>query len=86
MDNLDWMVIVAVFVFAIIIGGLIGGTIGTAIGSDNVTMTKDSRDYRAMELELADVKARLATLERIKIEVELRDTTKTWFVYSGKVE
>ena len=86
MDNLDWMVIVAVFVFAIIISGLIGGTIGTAIGSENVTMTKDSRDYRAMELELADVKARLATLERIKIEIELRDTTKTWFVYEGKVQ
>jgi hypothetical protein len=39
-----------------------------------------------MELELADVKARLATLERIKIEVELRDKTATWFVYNGKVQ
>jgi uncharacterized protein involved in tellurium resistance len=82
MNDEVWKFVTAVIIFAVLVGGVIGYGIGNKI----VTMTKDSRDHRALELELADVKARLATLERIKIEVELKDKSGTWFVHSGKVE
>jgi uncharacterized protein involved in tellurium resistance len=77
-----WKFVTCVVIFAVLAGGVVGYGVGNKI----VTMTKDSRDHRAMELEIADVKARLATLERIKIEVELRDKTATWFVYNGRVQ
>jgi hypothetical protein len=79
-----WMILV--LMIAILFSVLASLAIGVSIGSDNVTMTKDSRDYRRLELELADVKARLATLERIRIEVELKDKSGTWFVLNGKVQ
>jgi len=39
------------------------------------------RDYvRRVELELAEIKGRLATLERIGIRIDLMDHTGLWFV------
>ena len=73
-------------VVAIAAAMLVVGLMGYRAGSSVVTDTKDSRDHRAMELELADVKARLATLERIGVEIELKDNTSTWFVYNGRVQ
>jgi hypothetical protein len=52
----------------------------------NDIITGHHKYVRQMELDLADMKARLATLERIKIEVELLDRTKTWFVIEGRVQ
>lgn len=65
---------------------VIGYIIGYDIGSRQVTATKESREHRQIELDLADVKARLATLERIGVEVEVSDRSGTWFVPNGKVQ
>jgi hypothetical protein len=74
-----WMVIVFVFF-------VFGFVSGYDMGRDAITATKESREHRQIELDLADVKARLATLERVGVEIELRDTTATWFVKDGKVQ
>ena len=73
--------------FSVVLGiFFIGILIGRDIGKNEVSLTKDSRDIRRVECDLADVKARLATLERVRIEVNLTDKTSTWFVKDGKVE
>ena len=69
-----------------VVAFLIGCVSGYDVGRNVVTITKDSRDIRRVECDLADVKARLATLERVRIEVNLTDKTSTWFVKDGKVE
>ena len=74
------------FLAALFVVYMIGCAVGYDLGSDSVTLTKDSRDLRRVECDLADVKARLATLERVRIEVNLTDKTNTWFVKDGKVE
>jgi len=80
-DWFTWFFLAALFVAYM--GGCI---VGNDFGKDAATETKETRDYRRLELKCADMEARLATLERIKIEVELRDKTATWFVYNGKVQ
>ena len=45
------------------------------------------RDYvRQVEIDLADVKERLATLERIGVEIHITDHTGIWLVSGGSAE
>jgi uncharacterized membrane-anchored protein YhcB (DUF1043 family) len=81
--ELIWFWVVFFTAILIFICGVFAGY---DIGRSAVTATKESREHRQIELELADVKARLETLERIGVEIELRDTTATWFVKDGKVQ
>ena len=74
------------FLAALFVVYMIGCVSGYDVGRNVVTLTKDSRDLRRVECDLADVKARLATLERVRVEVELTDKTNTWFVRDGVVQ
>ena len=80
----DWQAFGIVAMMAVVF--FVSGAIGYNAGKDAVTKTKDSQEHWQLELELADVKARLATLERIGVEVNLNDRTGTWFVLNGKVQ
>ena len=45
------------------------------------------RDYvRQVEIDLADMKHRLSTLERIGVEIHVTDHTGIWLVSGGKAE
>ena len=56
------------FLAALFVVYMIGCVSGYDVGRNVVTLTKDSRDLRRVECDLADVKARLATLERVRHE------------------
>jgi biotin operon repressor len=48
---------------------------------------KSHRDYvRQVEIDLADVKHRIATLERIGVEIHVTDHTGIWLVSGGSAE
>ena len=77
----------AVLIAAVIILAFVGGLFaGYDLGRAAVTDTKESREHWKMELDLANMKSRLATLERIGVEIDVNDRTNTWFVLNGKVQ
>ena len=43
--------------------------VGYHAGNKHTTYTRDHREHKELECDLADVKARLATLERIGVEI-----------------
>ena len=73
------VLLIIVFIFGVY-------SLGVLDGKRQTTFSTDSREHRRLELELSDMKSRLETLERINIQVDIKDKTNTWFVYDGKVE
>ena len=53
---------------------------------ENRALVDAHHDYvRRTELDMADVKARLATLERVNIRLDVIDHTGLWMVQGGEV-
>lgn len=65
--------------------GVVAGYCYGRIGNYAEAFTQESREHRKLELDIADMESRLATLERIGVEINVRDKTNTWFVLDGKV-
>ena len=54
--------------------------------AQNRELVDAHHDYvRRTELDMADVKARLATLERVNIRLDVIDHTGLWMVQGGEV-
>jgi len=54
--------------------------LGIFDGMDYIAFTRDSRDYRRMESKASDLGARVKALERIGIEIELKQRDGIWLV------
>lgn len=59
---------------------------GFRIGQDYITTTNDHMEYQQIENELADLKARVNQLERMRVTIDVVDHTGLWMVSNATIQ
>jgi hypothetical protein len=74
----NWQIYLCGVVFGL--GFACGAAMQTYYCDGAATFSQESREHRQLELDITDVKSRLATLERIGVEIELIERSGMWAI------